>query len=191
MKWISLLLLSCVLTGCAFTKDYVEVSYQPSCAPQRIRGAETIEVTVHVNDTRTKENVGCKINGYGIEAASIIANNDLVEVVRNAITWELEERGFVIAYGGHKLSIELCKLYNDFKPGWFCAKADAETVFNIVLKNKEGTVVYAKTIMGLGKEETCFFASGKNANLALQQSLRAAIQKLMNDREFIQALFTE
>ena len=66
MKFIALITLSCLLTGCAFTRDYVGIEYKPCSTPQRIVGAENVEVAVNVNDLRVKENVGCKINGYGM-----------------------------------------------------------------------------------------------------------------------------
>lgn len=187
MKFIALIMLSCLLTGCAFTRDYVGIEYKPYSMPQRIVGAENVEVSVNVNEVRVKENIGYKVNGYGMEMANIMANNDVAEVFKNAIIWELQQRGFIITYDGSNLNIELCKFFNDFKPGLFSGSAKSETFLNIILK-KNGMVVYAKTISGFGKEETCFLAGGKNASLALERSLYHAVQKLMNDPDFILAL---
>jgi uncharacterized lipoprotein len=163
MKFIALIMLSCLLTGCAFTRDYVGIEYKPYFMPQRIVGAENVEVSVNVNDVRVKENIGYKVNGYGMEMANIMANNDVAEVFKNAIICELQQRGFVITYDGSNLNIELCKFFNDFKPGLFSGS-------------------------GFGKEEPCFLAGGKNASLALERSLYHAVQKLMNDPDFILAL---
>ncbi len=188
MKFIPLVILSTLLTGCAFTRDYVDIEYKPNCTPQEILGAENVEVAVHIDDVRFKENIGCKINGYGIEMANIMASNDLSEVFKNAIIWELEQRGFVITCGGNHLDVELIKFFNNFKPIYFGARADSETILNVTLRNENGVMVYSKTIFGFGEEEICFLAGGNNARLALERSLYQAIQKLMKDPGFIGAL---
>lgn len=190
MKFIALIILSCLLTSCALTRDYVDVEYKPYSVPQRVAGAENVEVAVHMNDLRVKENVGCKINSYGIEMANIMANNDVAEVFKNAVIWELQQRGFVIAYEGSNLNIELCKFFNDYKPGFFSASANSEAVLNVILRKKDGMIVYSKTILGFGEEETCFLTGGNNASLALERSLYHAVQRLMNDPDFIWALLT-
>ena len=136
MKFIALIMLSCLLTGCAFTRDYVGIEYKPYSMPQRIVGAENVEVSVNVNEVRVKENIGYKVNGYGMEMANIMANNDVAEVFKNAIIWELQQRGFIITYDGSNLNIELCKFFNDFKPGLFSGSANSETVLNVILKKK-------------------------------------------------------
>lgn len=191
MKFIALIMFSCLLTSCALTRDYVGVEYKSYSTPQRIAGAENIEVAVNVTDLRVKESIGCKINGYGMEMANIMANNDVAEVFKNAVTWELQQRGFVISYEGSHLNIELCKFFNDYKPGFFSASANSETVLNVILKKKDGMIIYSKTILGFGEEETCFLTGGNNASLALEKSLYHAVQRLMNDPDFIWALLTK
>lgn len=188
LRLITLVVLSCSLTSCALTRDYVAIQYKPTSCPQRIMGAESVGVAVTVNDTRGKENVGCKINGYGIEMANIMPTHDIAETFKNAVSWELQQRGFVMASRGNDLNIQLCKFFNDYKPGFFSATAGSETVLNVTLKKKNGVIAYSKTILGFGAEETCFLASGSNATLALERSLYQAVQKLMNDPDFIFAL---
>jgi uncharacterized lipoprotein YajG len=181
-------MLSFFLSGCAFTRDYVDIEYTPRSTPQRIVAAENVEVAVNVNDVRVKEYVGRKTNGYGMEAANIMINNDVADVFKNAIIWELEQRGFVIGDCGSNLNIEICKFFNDYKLGPMCSNANSETVLHVILRDKSGTIVYSKTIIGLGEEEACFLTGGKNASRALEGSLHNAIKKLMNDCNFISAL---
>lgn len=185
------MMLSCFLTGCALTRDYVEIEYKPCSTPQTIVGSENVEVAVNVNDLRVKENVGCKMNGSGMEMANIMATNDVAESFKNAIIWELQQRGFVISNDGSNLNIELCKFFNDYKPGFFTASANSEAVLNVTLRKKDGVIVYSKTIFGFGEEETCFITGGHNASLALEKSLQHAVQRLMNDPDFIRALLTD
>lgn len=78
--------------------------------------------------------------------------------------------------------------FNDFKPGIFSATANAETILNITLRKRSGAVTYSKTIFGFGEEQSCFITGGKNASLALEKSLFHAVQRLMDDTDFLRAL---
>lgn len=49
-------------------------------------------------------------------------------------------------------------------------------------------IVYSKTILGFRDEKPCFLLSGTYASLALERSLNNAVEKLMNDPDFILAL---
>jgi len=184
MKFIALILLTSLLTGCALKTDYVDIEYKPYFTPQRIVETGNVEVAISVNDLRDKENVGDKV----WESFNIMANNDLSETFKNAIIWELQQRGFIIGQNGYDLNIEIYKLYNHFAQGGFTADANSETVLNVTLRNREGIIAYSKTIIGYGDEKPCFNLSGKNASLALERSLSQAVQKLMEDPNFIQAL---
>lgn len=188
MKIIALIILSTLFTSCALMRDHVAIGYKPCCTPQTLVGAENIVVAVNVNDCRVKNNLGCKSTNLDVEMANIMAKNDVAQVFKDAVIWELQQRGFVVANGGSYLSIELCKFFNDFKEGFFSASANSETVLNVSLRNKDGALLYAKTIFGFGGEETCFVVGGNNASLALERSLQNAIQRLMNDPDFIWAL---
>lgn len=190
MKLIALAMLSCLLTGCIFTKDHVDIEYKPLVTSERIIGAENIVVTVNINDVRFKENIDCKINDYGMEMTDIMANNGLAEFFKNVITSELEQRGFVIAPGGIILNIELCKFFNYFKSELFNLKAESETILSVVLKEKNGRIVYYKTIIGFGEEHVSFIIRGNDVSLVLEKSLHDALQKLMNDPDFMLALLS-
>lgn len=190
-KYIALMMLPCLLTSCAFTRDFADIQYRPNLIPQRMVGAENIAVSVDVQDMRVKKNVGCKLNGYGIEMAKILPKNDVAEVFKNAIVFELQERGFVISEDGINLNIEIYKFFNDFKPGFFSVgAANSETFLNVTLR-KGSMIAYSKTIFGFGEEETCFLTSGTNASLALEKSLHHAVQRLMDDPDFISSLLND
>lgn len=184
MRFFTLVMLLCLLTGCALKKDYVEIEYKPCFTPQKIVGIENIEVAINVSDHRVKEHVGDKV----WENFDIMASNSLVEGFKNAIAWELQERGFRIGHDGYNLDIEIHKFYNHYEYGPFAANANSETVLNVNLRNKEGMITYSKIILGFGDESPCFLLSGTNARIALERSLYNTIQKLMNDPDFIWAL---
>ena len=190
MNYIALIMISCLLTSCVLTRDYVGIQYKPYYAAQRICGAENVEVSVTVCDYRAKNNIGYKCNSYGMEMANIMPANDVSEVFKNAIIWEMINRGFVISNDGSRLNVEICKFYNDYKIGFFSAVARADTVLNVTLRKRDCTMVYSKAIFGFGEETSCFLTTGNNASLALERALHYAVQRLMNDPDFIMALLS-
>jgi hypothetical protein len=72
-------LLSLVIgSSCALTQEHINVGYVPESGITTISDAQHAVVRVEVNDQRqTKSHVGHKINGYGMEMAEIIADNDI------------------------------------------------------------------------------------------------------------------
>lgn len=189
MNRLAILSMCFLLSGCAFTRDHISLDYKPTITPEKISDAKDVRVAVDVVDARlNKEAVGCKKNGYGVETAYIVADNDVTEILRNAVISELDQRGFTISEGENKVEIELCKFFNDFKVGFFSGGASSEALVTVVVKNEEGQITYTKTVMGLGVVETCFLANGKNAALALESALHNTVQTIVNDPNFIAAL---
>ena len=177
------------LSGCAFTKDYVALSYAPQPNVSKIQGAEVVMVKIEVADLRTvKDRVSVKKNGYGMEMAPIIATNDVAALVKNAIQTELGNRGFNC--GGNTLTITagLNKFYSDFKTGFFSASAAAEVTMNIQVKNADGSIAFSSVVAGEGANPSLQIMSGDNAKIALQAALKDAVSKLMDDQSFIESL---
>ena len=185
MKSIFLMALALLLTSCTLQRHYVDLEYKPCMMPQGIVGAENIEVCVNVYDFLGQENVVCKLSGFDRELVHIVTNQNVAEILQNAITWELQQRGFTIAYGGKNIEIEICKFRNNFKAEAFSISADSETILNVTMNKNDGMILYAKTVIGCGEEASCFRLSGKNTSMALERSLYDAVQKLVNDPEFI------
>src|SRR6266436_6568936 len=42
-----------ILSGCAFTKDYVRLGYTPQASVAKIQDADAVSINVEVNDLRT------------------------------------------------------------------------------------------------------------------------------------------
>jgi uncharacterized lipoprotein len=176
-------------SGCALTKDYVVLSYDPQTNVEKIEGAGTVKVRVEFSDVRTvKDKVSCKKNGYGMEMARIIARNDAAQTVKNAIETELKNRGFNLTEGSVSVFAELTKYYNDFKLGFWSGRAVAELVMNVQVKKPDRSILYSRMIAG-ENGPTVQLASGKNAKIALDRALKDAISKLFDDASFIDSIF--
>lgn len=144
-----------------------------------------------ITDKRVnKDRVGRKINGYGMPMALIVCQNQVDELVKEALAKELINRGFMPSLQDPKIlvDVELIKLSNKFKLGFFTGDGVSETNLNLKVQNPDGTVKYTKSVLGKGINQDIFLASGENAKIALELSLKDAIAQIVEDPEFIKAL---
>jgi uncharacterized lipoprotein YajG len=179
----------CLLSGCALTQASVSLSYVPQTDVSKVAGAEKVSVAVEVSDVRAiKDKVGAKKNAYGMDMASIVAQEDVPETVKKAIEVELENRGFHMAASNLTVVAELNKFYNDFKIGFWAGDAIAEVTMNIQVKNAGGGIVFSKLITGEGTKPNIQLASGSNAQVALDAALNAAVANLFQEPAFVASL---
>lgn len=177
------------VTGCALTKAQISINYTPQTNVTKVAGAELVNLIVQVSDLRSaKDRVGAKKNGYGMEMAPIVANEEVTETVRQAVETELKQRGFTIEAGDLLLSIQVIRFYNDFKIGFWAGDAIAELMLETQLRNSEGAIVYSRVVSGEGAKMNIQLASGSNAKVALEGALRSGIERLFGDPVFIEAL---
>jgi uncharacterized lipoprotein YajG len=190
LKSFGMLLVMVFLTsGCALTKDYVVLSYDPQTNVEKMKGADGVKVKVEISDIRTvRDKVSSKKNSYGMEMAPIIAQNDIGDLLKKAIEAELKNRGFEVADGSVQVLAELNKYYSDFKTGFWAGKAVAEVVVNIQVKKPDKSILYSKLVTG-ENALTVQLASGKNAKLALDAALKDAMSKLFADAAFMDSCF--
>lgn len=182
-------LIAVLTNGCALTEDMVAINYIPNQNVEKISGAELVNVSINLTDTRTiKDKISSKKNGYGMEMAAIKAENDITMLVSSAIEDELLNRGFKLQNGDMIVNTELNKIYNDFKIGLWSGTATSEVVLNVQVKNNDGNIVYVKTINGSHNETGILIMNGKNAKISIEKSLQIAIVNLMKDESFIAAL---
>src|SRR5580658_1800365 len=85
-----------ILAGCVYSEDVVPIHYDPSSGAARIEGAGAVTVAVVDGRSIDRNRISTKINGYGASAAAIRSATDVRDVVRDALTAELEQRGFRI-----------------------------------------------------------------------------------------------
>jgi uncharacterized lipoprotein YajG len=185
------ILLAMVLlaSGCALTKDYVVLSYDPQPDVEKIKEADSVKVKVEISDVRSiKDRVSSKKNSYGVEMAAIIAQNDVAETLKKAIEVELKNRGFDLTEGSVLVFVELTRYYNDFKTGFWTGTAVAEVLMNVQVKKPDKSILYSKMIAG-ENSHTVQIASGKNAKYVLDAALKDAMSKLFGDPSFIDSLF--
>jgi len=185
------ILFAFLTTGCALTQGHVNINYQPRShdALEPVASAETPPVQVAVVDQRvSKDNVGHKSNGYGMEMAPITADNDVNEALRSAIASELQARGFKVGDAGPNVTATLSKFENRFINGFWSGTAQGELVMNVVVTRPDKTLAYTKLIDAEGINKGIQIASAANAQIALNQALQEAVSQLFDDEGFLMAL---
>ncbi|HEY6942077.1 YajG family lipoprotein [Dokdonella sp.] len=178
-------------SGCATTTDRIDLAYTPQIAPPIVPGASGVTVSVQVIDDRQdKTKVSSKKNGYGMEMAPIIANEDVSITIRKAIETELGNRGFKVSVDSALVQVigDLTRFYNDHKTGFFSGDAVADLNLSVNVKSKDGKLLYGKQIVARGIEPNTQLATGNNARIALEKALQDGMANLFGDNEFIAAL---
>lgn len=179
------------LSGCALTPGHVNIAYTPldSGGAVKVAGAEALPVRISVSDQRaSRDAVGHKTNGYGMEMAPITSDNDVPQTLQSAIESELRNRGFNVGGTGPTVAVTLTKFENRFVNGFWSGTATAEVVMNVVVERNDNTILYSKLIDEQGVNPEIQLASAENAGIALNRALQAAVTKLFEDQAFLSSL---
>lgn len=194
MRRVLVLILAALwLSGCALTTERIDLSYVPQKGIAVIPGAHKITVNVQINDKRQEKGnkVSCKKNGFGMEMAPILANEDVKLTIKRAIEQELKSRGFSI---GNEALIsviaDLTRFWNDHKLGFFAGDSIADLNMTVTVKDNSMKVLYSRHIITQGVESNIQLMNGNNARLALDRALENGISLLFKDERFIATLVT-
>jgi uncharacterized lipoprotein len=190
LRYITLIAIALIFTGCALTEDKIDIPYQGRGNITVVQGADKINVEVKNEDKRTvfKDRVGAKKNGYGMEMAKIVPSNDVAKTFSDAVLFELENLGFKNGTGGKVVKVELIRFYNDFKMGFFAGDAVADGLINIVVTNGKNEVIFTKSYEGGGIYPNIQLALGENAREALIKAMTDIVGKVAQDKDLHAAL---
>ena len=190
LRYITLITIALIFTGCALTEDKIDIPYQGRGNITVVQGADKINVEVKNEDKRTvfKDRVGAKKNGYGMEMAKIVPSNDVAKTFSDAVLFELENLGFKNGAGGKVVKVELIRFYNDFKMGFFAGDAVADGLINIVVTNGKNEVIFSKSYEGGGIYPNIQLALGENAREALIKAMTDIVGKVAQDKDLHAAL---
>ena len=190
LRYITLILIAFLFTGCALTEDKIDIPYQGRANITVVEGADKVNVEVKNEDKRTvfKDRVGAKKNGYGMEMAKIVPSNDVAKTFSDAVLFELENLGFKNGTGGKIVKVELIRFYNDFKMGFFAGDAVADGLVNIVVTNGKNEVIFTKSYEGGGVYPNIQLALGENAREALIKAMTDIVGKVAQDKDLHSAL---
>lgn len=193
IKWMSLAMMAVcagvVISGCSTSTGYVTLSYLPQGDAQRIHGAQDVEITVVVVDERAiKDRVSAKRNMRGEEIAPIVSLNEVKSALRDALTAEFKNRGFMVGSGGIQVEFTVDRFYNDFQPGFWARKANTHSDTKVRVLLSDGTEIFQKKFQDEWKRPVMLM-SAKRAQTALNLALKEAVQNVFKDSGFLSALF--
>jgi len=180
-----------ILSGCALTTDRIDLSYSPQLGVTSIAGASDVAIDLSLYDDRQGkgDKVSSKKNGFGIEMAPILVNEDPLLTFRRAIETELQARGFKVGKKSDvSVDANLIMFWNDFKLGVFAGDSIAQLNMSIAVKDKGGKVYYSRIITSQGKEQNIQIMSGDNAKLALDRAFEEGMKQLFTDPVFFEKL---
>ena len=178
----------------ALSEDKVPIDYVSDPTPRAaVAGAQAVVVAVNATDKRQQyaDRIGTKKNAYGMEMARIVATNDVVALVRQALEQEFKAQGFSIGAGGATVAVELQNFYNNFQLGVvLTGTAVAEVTFTVRVRGATGTLLYQQTYSGTGTVDDVMLMSGNNAKAGVEKALTAAVKKAADDVELQKALLS-
>ena len=113
MRHLVILIAVGLIAGCGLVTDHIMVDYHVQENVNQFEGAGNVAIKVKVVDLRTEKEVGKKGDEYEM-LGSIIADNDLKEIISQAIDTELTNRGFK---SGERVLVEaeLHKFYSFYR----------------------------------------------------------------------------
>jgi hypothetical protein len=183
------------IVGCAFGTRYVELSYPPENEVEIIlpetqpaaTGPRTHQVILAVHDAReTRDRIGNVRNGFGMDTASILTEDNIEVWVHEAVIFELDQLGYqVLDHRGtpsdasaDRLTATVQKVYCDIY-----AVYDGEVTLKATLERADEQPLLAefptKVSSGLN-----WLASGRATGESLAQALQTAIRSMLYDLGF-------
>lgn len=180
-----------LLSACAFMPGTAAIDYVPDGPVTPVAGAKAVLLTVSASDQRMQhaDRISTKKSFAGIEMARIVADNDVVDLVRRSVERGLRAQGFAIGPGRLVVSVELQNFYNDFRRRLDSWTEVGEVVFALKVTNAGGTVLYSRSYDGTAID-SFFVSSASNAQESLQKALTMAIRKMLEDKALQQALLS-
>ena len=183
-----LLLLACAGCGGA---DRIDIPFEPASPMAPVAGATAVTLAVRGEDERPsgRERVSQSASTFGIGAVPIIAANDVAETVQNAVAQELVLRGFRVGAKGVSIEVSLRRFHNDFGTGILAEEAVAKFDAIVTVRSHAGRLLFEQPYLAEGVEPDIDLADAGNARTALVKAMAAGVQEIVDDPDFIAAIF--
>jgi uncharacterized lipoprotein YajG len=177
------------LGGCSNVTDETVALAPPAmtaATPQQ--GAEKVGLSVVAVDKRAppRDRIA---NKNGVAGAKVVASNDVVDLVREAVEQELRATGFARG-GGLVVTVELESFYGLYGGGQ-STTVRAQVAFTLRVRAPSGETVAVAHYEGGATAQPAFLTQeALAAKTALEQALGIAVTTLRYDRAFKAKLLT-
>ena len=190
LRWLLRLVPLLLASGCAFTSEVIRIEPVGSKGLPAVSGAESVTLRLGVADLRSerKQVIARKINGYGMQMATISSEDPIADVLGRAVTAELQARGYRVTNDGEvSLLLELIVFSHEFRTGFWTGKSEANVTFLATVRDRTGKELFREVIFG-PFEHTIALAGGENVKKAYEGALSIAAEKLVSSESFQRAV---
>jgi hypothetical protein len=175
--------------GCAFSEGRIKPNYLESINTLKINKNITVTITKAVDHPDQFRNgifrQGIRKNGYGMETANMFTDPKGPEIIRNVVTLELQNAGFIISNTNTEknpeIEIEVINLFMEPEVGFFAGDVITVTDVNItvIIKNKS----FKRRFKGIGVSTTLLWTDyfyEVSLKASLQDFSKKAIPEIIN-----------
>ena len=175
------------LSACVYSEEVSEIHYTPLAAAPIATG---VPLSLAVADGRTtnRTRISVKLDGYGADAAPIRASRPITDIVRDAMSQELEHRGFSLAPNARLVSIRVDNFYSNYVNGTFPSVAAGDVKLAVMVA--DGSRPLYSNIYDGRSNGSVLIAAGNNAAESVAKALQDAIGQMFSDPAFVSALTT-
>ena len=182
------LVLACA--GCG-GHEGIDIAFKPAAPVAPVAGAEAVTLAVRAEDAHAGylEPLSETPSTLGIGAAPILADNNLALTLQRAVAQELVQRGFRVGAKGVTVEVSLRHFYNDFDTGVLADDAVAKFDAIVTVRSRGGELFLEQPYLAEGVERGIELPDAGNARAALVKALAAGVQEIVDDPDFIAAIF--
>lgn len=191
-KYLPILVMMFLLTGCAVTPESVEITYAPRPGIQPSPNTYKTKVGVQIDDRRLQKFRLSNIRSTFIETTPIFVRNDVTSALQWAVGSELRNLGFVLAEENPDLIIvaELARFDIQYVSNYVFGTAVANIHFHVTVYNKQMQHLFEMTVSAQTIGEDWLSSKGETARLALNKALENGLDQLFGNKAFITTLQT-
>ncbi len=196
-RTLAIVSLFCALsTGCAFGTRHTTLSYPPAESKARASNEKTADaaarpastslgklaVAPFVDSRADKHRIGCMRNGFGMETADVVAENDPTVFATEALRYELKNAGWELvdlasADSSHTpiVSGEIVLLRCD---AYLVYEGETSFLIRVIRDDQK---LYEKTVSGKGGGSTNWAGSAEAFGESVSQATEIALQSFMRE----------
>lgn len=190
MKNILVIMIAALtLLGCVTPQDRIDISYAPRPNIPMIPGANRINVSVEITDSRLQKFRLTSKRYSIVDTSHVFARNDVVSALRWGIESELKNLGFSVdGRPAVYIIADLVRFDSEYQYGTVNGQAIADMHFHVKVLDQYKRHVYATTISTQSVGDELILSGQKMTRLALNQSLETAMDKLFMNKRFVEAM---
>jgi PBP1b-binding outer membrane lipoprotein LpoB len=191
LRFVPLVAVAVILTGCAFTKETVTLNYQRPPLGEPVKEDATITVQKLKDARGSDPNLLAQKGIAGKTSGAYITSNEVAVTVTEALTDTLAGMGCKLVAEGGDLSIggDLLKFDSNVLVGFWAGSMEGSIQLNLKLTNaKTGVQVWSDVVSGYSKIGGLQVDRAAHRTMVAEKALQDAMQKLAASESFRKVL---